>query len=144
MAETDLSVVGKDTKLVATINGAPFRVHDQITSYNVEALINETETNVLGKSASKFDSQHRGWQLSIELAVNNADADEVVDTLLAAYRAGVPVAWAFMENTRFRDGSSKGYTYPGLRMTAASKRVSNGETTKISITAKTGAARVAS
>lgn len=143
MPETDLPVVGKDTQLVGAINGAPWRVYDQITNFAPEPILEETQTNLLGKSGSKFGSTHRGWQVSFDLAINSKEADEFLDVLLTSYRAGVPVDWSMSETTRFRDGSSKGYTYPGLRLTSAPKRVASGDTTKLSITAKTGSARVA-
>lgn len=142
MADTDLSATGKDTSITFSINGAPIQVQDKIKNFNAKPMITETVGKYLGRSGSSIGQEFDGWEGSFEVDQSTAAMDEGFDLVVAAIIARTPVVLLITDTTYFRDGTSKTYTYPDVKITVE-KKVTRGENTTHSCTWKTGSNRIA-
>lgn len=143
MSDVNTPITGKDVRVVLTINGAVRQVQDQVTKFSAKPVYDEIVTKNLGVTGSKIDKVLTHWEGSIELAVERATLDELVDTVNAARRNRVPVVINITETISYRDGSSKRYTYPDIKADFESS-ASRGEAKTFTINWKSGQDRIAS
>mgnify|MGYP001562527744 CR=1 FL=1 len=142
MADIDLPVTGKDTKIVVTVDGALKLVADQVVGFDAEARYDEVTTKNLGVSGEKIDKELLGWGGTIELKAQAATLDEMIDVVNAALIARVPVLLSINDITTYRSGVVKAYTYPDVKLDfKASKRRADAQT--VTIGWKTGRDRIA-
>ncbi len=142
MSDIDLPISGKDTQIRVVVDGALKLVQDQVTRFTSKATYDEIVTKNLGTSGSKIDKEFVGWEGSIELSVNASTLDSLMDVINAALIARVPVLLNIVDTTYYRDGSSKTYTYPDVKL-EYDRNVSRGESTKATLGWKTGRNRIA-
>ena len=142
MADTDLSATGKDTSVTFSINGAPIQVQDKIKNFNADPMISEQMGKYLGRSGSSIGQEFDGWEGSFEVDSSTAALDEGFDLVVAAIVARTPVVLLITDTTYYRDGTSKTYTYPDVKITVG-KKVVRGENTTHPVKWKTGSNRIA-
>jgi len=144
MADTDVPVTGKDTKLSVLVDGAIKLVEDQIVNCTVKPMIDEVTTKVLGESGSKVDAEYAGWELEIEFAPSTSATDDIVDVLESSKRLGIPALVVVAVTTNYRDLTKKTHTYTNLVLTASSRSARRATAQSHSLTFKTGDQRIAS
>lgn len=142
MADTDLSATGKDTSITFSINGAPIQVQDKIKNFNADPMISETMGKYLGRSGSSIGQEFDGWEGTFEVDASTAALDEGFDLVVTAIIARTPVVLLITDTTYYRDGTSKTYTYPDVKITVG-KKVTRGENTSHPVKWKTGSNRIA-
>jgi hypothetical protein len=143
MADIDLAATGKDAQIVFTVNGNPVRVQDAVVKSSAEAVLTTIEQKHLGTSDVDIDIDSEGWRGTLEISARNATVDEFLDVVDAAIRTRTAIVINVVETTKYRDGTSKTYTYPDCKFTAAAKNNSRGEVTTHTISWRTGKARLA-
>lgn len=142
MSDIDLPSTGKDTQVRVIVDGVLKLIQDQVTRFTAKTTYDEIVTKNLGTSGSKVDKEFVGWEGSIELSVNTATWDAVMDIVNAALIARVPVLINIVDTTYYRDGSSKTYTYADIKLDY-DRNVQRGEATKVNVGWKTGRNRIA-
>ncbi len=142
MADTDLATTGKDVSVVITYDGAVVNAYEMV-EFEVEPIRVVTRTKPLGTRTTRVHTENSGWKGRLGIETNRKDADELLDTLIGAEAARVPGALVITSTEHYRDGSSKTYTYQGVKVLSAQKRVSRDDSTKLTIEWETGEDRVA-
>ena len=142
MSDLDLPASGKDTQIRIVVDGVLKLVQDQVTRFTAKATYDEIVTKNLGTSGSKIDKEFVGWEGSIELSVNTAAWDEIMDLINAALILRVPVLINIVDTTYYRNASSKTYTYADVKLDY-DRNVQRGESTKAPVGGKTGRNRIA-
>lgn len=143
MADTDLSATGKDTSITVTYNGAIIGVYE-VTRERARAIIDEVETKPVGTTMTHRDEIVVGWELELEIDVSRKDLDELMDIIIAASRARVPGLLSVTLKTKYRDLTSKTYTYLDCKASAYEVGGSRSEARKARLTVKSGQDRIAS
>ena len=142
MADTDLSATGKDTSITISINGTPVAIQDKIKNFNADPMITEIVSKHLGRSGSSVSQEFDGWEGSFEVDSSTGALDSAFDTIVAAIVTRTPVVLLITDTTYYRDGTSKTYTYPDVKITVG-KKVTRGENTTHPVKWKTGSNRIA-
>lgn len=142
MADTDLAAEGKDTSIVVLYDGAQIRAYEYVR-WEVESLLDVTRTKPLGTTQTQIDSVPTGWRGTLEIETSKKDADELLDTILAASVLRVPGVLSFKETTKYRNLTSKSYLYNDCKLTGAPKTVARGEKTKLRLQWESGQNRLA-
>jgi hypothetical protein len=140
--DQNLPSSGKDTKIVITVDGALKEVVDQVTNFTAKAIYDEIVTKPMGQSGSLVDKEFVGWEGDIELALNTAEVDEMMDLINAALIARIPLLLVITDTSHFRDGTSKTYTYPDVKLEYDARK-KRGEANGITLRWKTGKNRIA-
>jgi hypothetical protein len=144
MSDQDLGVTGKDAQIVFSEGGTPKRVQDAVVTSSAEPVLTEIAQKHLGTSNVDIDVEHEGWKIEVEVSLKTAEVDEFIDTVLAKNRTRVPTVINVAETTRYRDGSSKSYTYPDCKLVGAPVTRRRGEVTTVRLSFRTGKSRIAS
>lgn len=144
MADTDLAITGKDAKLVLLVAGAPVLIADAVVNSSAEEVLTTVEQKHIGTSDVDLDVEHEGWKGEVEASVKNSAIDEMIDEIALAGRNRTPIVINVVETERYRDGTSSTYTYPDVKITAASGSRRRGEVTTRRISWRTGKARIRS
>ena len=142
MADIDLPASGKDTSIRVVIDGVLKLLQDQVTRFTAKPTYDEIVTKPMGVSGSKIDKEFVGWEGSIELAVNTATLDEMMDAINAALIARVPVVINIVDTSHYRNATSKTYTYPDVKLDY-DRSGQRGEAMKVTLGWKTGQNRIA-
>ena len=140
MADTDLSIEGKDVKLTITLDGIIKRIADQVTNFSSKPVYDRKEIKTLGTADTQIDDVLVAWEGDIELAVNRKTIDEMMDTIHAAQRARIPVVVNIREQVNYRDGSRKTYIYRDCKV-QISRSFRRGEASSFSLNWKSGTDR---
>lgn len=143
MADTDLAATGKDTTVAFNYDGATIKVLE-VTRERAMPMYDEVMTKPLGGTMTNIDEIVTGWELTIDVDVARKDLDEVVDLIIAASRARVPGILAVTVKTKYRDLTTKTYTYLDCKIASYNAGGGRGEARKSSLTLKTGMDRIAS
>ena len=143
MADTDLAATGKDTTVALSYDGATIAVYE-VTRERATPAFDEVVTKPLGKTTRNIDEVVTGWELTLEVDVTRKDLDELMDLIIAASRARVPGLLAVTVKTKYRDLTSKTYTYLDCKVSAYNAGGARGEARKSSLTVKSGMDRIAS
>lgn len=143
MSDQNLAVNGKDTQIVILFNGMPRRTLDTITSFSVERVSNELNQKHLGTSDVDVDIDFEGYKGELEASIKSADVDELEDLMSVSGRARIAYSVQIVDITRYRDGSSKTYTYPDVKFTSFSKSAKRGENSTARLSWRTGKNRIA-
>lgn len=143
MADTDLTVTGKDVQVALSINGVPIRIVDAVVMTSAEPVLSEITQRHLGTSDVDVDVEHEGWKGELEISNKTADVDTLLDAAIASSRNRVPYVINIRETTRYRDGTSRSYTYPDCKLTAASRSAKRAEASTHRLSWRTGKNRIA-
>lgn len=142
MADTDLAASGKDTSIVILYNGAQVRAYEQVR-WECKPNLDVMRSKPLGTTQTQVDSVITGWSGTIEIETSKKDADELLDTILAASVLRVPGVLSIKEATKYRNLTSKSYLYNDCKITEATKTVARGEKTKLRLQWESGQNRLA-
>ena len=137
-----LPASGKDTQITLSIDGALVNVIDQVTSFSARAVYDDVEHKPLGTSEVYIDKEPTGWEGDLELAASRRTVDEFMDQVHAAARARVPTVVSIRETTHYRNGTSKTYVYPNVKIGIES-RSRRSEARSITLSWRTGIDRYA-
>jgi len=142
MADTDLPISGKDTKLTLVVDGTLVDVVDKITNFSSRATYDTMETKGLGTTETHIDKVLVGWSGDLEIAVARKTIDELMDVIHAAQANRVPVVINIHDTTHYRNGTSKSYVYPDCKVEFEARK-RRGESQTASLSWATGKDRVA-
>jgi hypothetical protein len=143
MADTDLGVTGKDAQITLSRNGVVAAIADAVVSRSAEPVLTEITQKHLGTSDVDVDVEHEGWKGEIEVTDKTSEIDEILDAVISDSRLRIPGILNYVETTHYRDGSSKTYVYPDIKIVSASKSAKRGEATTHRLSWRTGKNRIA-
>lgn len=141
MADQDLPISGKDTRLQFLVKGVPQAVTNQITSFTASRTVSEIMTKTIGSSTVFIDQEPEGWEGTFEVAAATVAIDDVMDAVDAAQRARLPNSLQLVDVTNYRNGTSNSWIYPDIKINYE-RTVRRTQATVIRITWKTGLARI--
>lgn len=116
MSDIDNAATGKDTAIQILVDGALKAVQDKVTRFSARARYDVVRVKGIGRTGESIDRTLVGWGGELEIAAGRAEVDELMDVIHAAGLNRVPVSVQVADTTRYRDGSSKGYLYPGVTL----------------------------
>lgn len=143
MPDENLEVTGKDVSLLLMVNGQIKQVQDRVTSFNSQPTYDEIQVKHLGRGGSSVGKEFVEWSGTLELVVSDATADEFIDEVNASLKLRVPMKIDITEVIRYRNGTSKVYTYPDVKC-EFERSTTRGEANTVTINWKTGLDRIAS
>lgn len=144
MSDTDLAVTGKDAQIVFLQDGLPRLVHDVVVTHSAEPILSEIAQKHLGTSDVDVDIEHEGWKGELEVSVKDTTLDGIIDVTISKIRLRVAGVLNLVETTRYRDGTSRTYTYPDIKITGAPKSLKRSEASTMRMQWRTGKNRIAS
>lgn len=141
MADQDLPVSGKDTRLQLLENGVPVAVTNQITNFNASRKVSQIETKPIGTSTVLIDQEPEGWEGTIELNPSTPSTSDLIDRIDAAQRARIPYSLQLVNTTNYRNGTSTSHMYPDVKV-QYEESTQRGQANKIRVPWVTGLARI--
>lgn len=143
MSDQDLGVTGKDCQVQLVQGGVPVRIIDAVVSRSAEPVLGVIRQKHLGTSNVDIDSEHEGWKGELEITDKTAEVDEFLDSVISKSRLRIPTIINYVETTHYRDGTSKTYVYPDIKIVGAPKSARRSEATAIRVSWETGKNRLA-
>jgi len=116
MADTDLPISGKDTRVQMTVDGVLTNVHDAITKFDSKPVYDEIQTKHIGVSGSKIRKVFSHREGSIEMTISRGEFDDIIDAVTSARIAGIPMVINVTENITYTDNSNRSYVCPDVKL----------------------------
>jgi len=140
-ADTQLPITGKDVRMELLVAGVPVSIQDQVTTFTKRRVTTKIETKVIGSSTKYIDQEPDGWEGEIEIAENRGGAETFIDAVDAAQRVRLPNSIQITETKFYRDGSSRSFQYPDVKVDfeSTSRR---GQTVQTRLSWMSGVARI--
>jgi hypothetical protein len=139
-----LGITGKDWTVSVGFDGAPQETYDDVLSFEARPIIQESSSHKLGRDMLDIDTEVVAYEGTAEFEVSSAVLDVLWDACVAAKRSRLPYVLSFGEVIKYRNLTSKSYTYGPCQITGLRRRARGGtEKATITIDWKSGYDRVA-
>lgn len=116
MADQDLSITGRDVSIEMLVDGIPQKITDKVVSFETRPRYDTIEVKHLGTSDVDIDKEPTGWEGTVEVSRKTGALDDMINAYNLARRNRVPILISFVETVRFRDGTSRTYLYPDVKI----------------------------
>lgn len=143
MADTDLTITGKDVQILIMLNGVPVGIVDAVVMFTVQKVIDTIEQKHLGTTKVNVDTEHAGYKGELEISNRDGAIDTMLDAMEAAAELRVPYKFSIRSVARYRNGTARPYTYPDCKITDASMSATRAEASTHRLSWRTGEKRIA-
>lgn len=115
-ADIDLPLSGKDVRMELLSLGVPLKVVTQVTNFTYRRRVTRIETKPIGTSVVYIDQEPDGWEGDIEFAEATPALESFIDAVDNAQRLRLPFAIQITDTKFYRDGRSKSFLYPDVKV----------------------------
>ncbi|MEQ1494494.1 MAG: hypothetical protein ABL912_01870 [Novosphingobium sp.] len=129
MGDANLAATGKDVTVELLLDGAPQKIIDQVVRFTSKAEYQSIETRHLGSNDVDIEREPDGWSGELEISRKSGQLDDFINFYNLQRRSRIPVLIIITELVKYRDGTSRQFVYPDVKVDFSTDHARGANTT---------------